>query len=265
MVVGKTTDANCIRGLVLISFAASRVQPRSPTIIAAMKSFTLATVLFVVTIVALVLSNVLAWRETAATHSDFERIRSEYGVIDRSNSSKTFVKRFVNKDYRIASATGRHGAESFRIVPADGVRYVLHLSEVDNPKNYAYPAIEDLTPSETNALDDWRPGAVVSCVVSRKGQAPRVLVAADSDTVIDFQSSSSWNALTSTSESWMGLGVGQREYEPYERIRLYWWHAEGVKRGFMLWLEPYDQWKRREKEAKSIKQNSEDPREQVAP
>ena len=221
-----------------------------------MKSYSLSTVLFVVTIVALVLSNFLAWRETTAIHSELGHIRSEYGIIDSANSSKTCVRRFINKDYRIASATGRHGAESFRIVPADGVRYALHLSEVDNPKNYAYPAIEDLTPSETIALDGWRPGAVVSCVVLKNGQKLRVLVAADSDLVIDFQSSHSWVALTSTTESWMGLGTGQREYEPNERIRLYWWHAEGVERGFMLWLEPYDQWKRRKKTAKSIKKTT---------
>lgn len=205
-----------------------------------MKSFSLSSVLLLVTLVALLLANVLSWRKSVAIHSELERVQNEFGVIDASDSSKTSVKRFVNKDYRIASESGWVSAESFRVVPADGVAYALHLSEMNYSGRGAYPSVEELKPNASVQFESWRPGAVVSCVVTSHDKKPRVLVTADSELVIDHQSPEPWGTVKATTETWMGLGSGQSEYDPGEVIRLYWWYAEGDGRGFMLWLEPLD-------------------------
>ena len=201
-------------------------------------SFSLSTLLFLVTIVALALSTLFAWREVGVARTEWEHLRNDYGVIQVSDPGKTYVRRFVNLDYRILATAKNRYAESFRLVPADGAEYVLHLTETGD----AYPTTAELTPTKSIPLPSWRPGAVVSCVVTRGETSPRVLISADSELVLDYESPQAWKPMTGTSESWFGVASGNpRAFDPAERIRLYWWQANPSNHGFLLWLEPKSQ------------------------
>ncbi|MEM8670999.1 MAG: hypothetical protein AAGG48_25950 [Planctomycetota bacterium] len=215
-------------------------------------SFQLSTLFFVITISVLLIATIVAWREAAESRTKYERIAADFGYIEGDHSSKTRIYRFVNRDYRILAANQSSAAESFRLRPAKGSRYVLHVSEFATPES---TRTQDLVPSQTVDLKGFRSNAVICCEVVRfDGPTPRVVITVDSETVLDYRSPSSWGKTTETGERWPEVPMaGYQELNSDERIRFYLWEAPQAKRGFVFWLEPREAWVDRLKESGSEK------------
>ena len=229
-----------------------------------MRSFRLSTALLLITIVALIFATFVAWRQVALSKDELSQIHRRFGIIRVADSNKTYVRRFVSEDYRVDTPLSGQ-TESFRIFPADETRYVLHLSEVADCK-FAYPSIAGLVPTKTIPLDSWRPGAVVSCQVSREAGVPRVLISADGKLVVDYETTARFSDVASTTWAWPEMGMGtQQEFSPDQSIRLLWWYADNSKRGFMFWLEPYQVWQERGKDRKSDIPSEDDLKAAIAP
>ena len=210
-----------------------------------MKTFRLSSIFYAITVIALFIATISSWRKAETIRAQYERVSTEFGYIGDVSPKKTHIRRFIHRDYRILAANRSSSAESFRFRPAEGVQYVLHVSEFGAGDS---TAAADLIPLETVRLDSWRPDAVLSCeVIRHQGLKPRVIVMADSKTVMDFQATDPWGNITATGENWPDVPMAAyQELEPDQRIRFYRWEATDHARGFVFWLEPEKDWKQRQ-------------------
>lgn len=229
-----------------------------------MKSYSLLTLLFVVTLVALTVSQIMTMKELAEARAEVDSIRRKYGWIRIEDESKAYVSRFVNDD-RERMVGGFGAQQTFRIVVPAGSRYLLHLTDAVAGEN-SYSG--KLTPTKTFALDRWRNGAdaVISCRVSRENNSPRVVVHTETDLIFDYLPPNWSVGYSHRFESWPDLVGQQTEFATDETIRLYWCREVNAQRGFMLWLEPQEKWaQRRDAEKNATNQSDQDASEQVAP
>jgi hypothetical protein len=192
-----------------------------------MKSFSLSTLLLVIVIVALAISQIILVTQLRWARAEVNDVRSKYGYIHVTDPSKTYVAQIAEKE---------SAGDAYRIWIPKGSRYLLHLTDSnfetnDSPKNP--------TPTKTISLDDWRQGAdtTLSCTIYWENKSPRVVVHSKSDEIFNYQPPH-WEGSSGPSEwTWLQSN-GQNEYSADQNIQFMLWRDKLTNRGILLWLEP---------------------------
>ena len=204
-----------------------------------MKSYSISKLLLVVTLLALVLAQVSTMIQLQRVRKDNFRLRYQYGHIEVEDPSKVSVVQFSNPDYGGGMPDGIKARESFRILIPPGARYALQLADAASKSGVAYPDVNQLSPTRSVPLPAGSE-IVVSRSVRLDDGVPRVLLSSETELLVDYSPTDWQGTMGGTSTSWPDMRTMQNDFDPGQRIRLFWWFAENVDRGFMVWLEPID-------------------------
>ena len=198
-----------------------------------MKSYSLFSLLLLIVIVALAVSQFVMMRQLREARTEIDAVRSKYGYIRVDDPSKTYVSRIADNEEDV---------DSYRICVPAGSRYLLHLTDTTF-ENSDYP--NNPTPTKTISLNHWREGAdaVLSYSIYWENDAPRFVVHTETEKMFDYVPTD-WVAGTGggPSEGSHLTTESQAEFSTSDTIRFMWHRDPATKRGLMLWLEPYAKW-----------------------
>ena len=198
-----------------------------------MKSYSLFSLLLLVVIAAMVVSQFLMMRQLAEARAEIDSVRSKYGYIRVDDRSKTYVARIADNEEDV---------DSYRICVPAGSRYLLHITDTTF-EDSDYP--DDPIPTKSISLNHWREGAdaVLSYSIYWENDALRFVVHTETEKMFDYVPAD-WVAGTGggPSEGSHLITETQAEFSTSETIRFMWHRDPTTKRGLMLWLEPYAKW-----------------------
>ncbi len=203
-----------------------------------MKSFSLSTLLLVVVIVALGVSQILLLRQLSLARAEVNDVRRKYGYIHVTDQSKTYVAQIAENE---------NPGDAYRIRIPKGSRYVLHLTDAEFETN---EAPKNPVPTKTISLNDGSQvtDTTLSCIIYSEKQGPRVVVYTKTDAIFDYLLPD-WKGTVNPSE-WTWLqSAGQTEYSTDQNIPFLLWRDKTTHRGMMLWLEPYATWEARQRQS----------------
>jgi len=112
-----------------------------------MKSYSLLTLLLLIVIAALSVSQFVMMRQLADAQAEIDTVRRKYGYIRIENENSTYVSRIADNE---------QGENAYRIRVPSGSRYLLHLTDATFEKS-DYPV--DPIPTKTISLNGWQEGA----------------------------------------------------------------------------------------------------------
>ncbi len=198
------------------------------------KSYSLLTLLLLMLIPALVVSQIVMMRQLADAEAEVEEARRLYGYIRVRDAEKTIVQRLEDSPdrrnaYRIHIPTGRH--------------YIFHISDV--PFVGGLPPA-DLPASATLSMNSWRDGAdvILSYYIRVEGEQRRMVVHTESEELFSYVIEG-WTNGPMPNSGWnLEQGI-QKEFPRDDAIQLMWHLNEATQRGVVLWMEPVDQWQER--------------------
>jgi hypothetical protein len=191
-----------------------------------MKSYSLSTLLLLMVVVALILSQVILMQQLRVAREDVNDVRRKFGYIHVVDKSKTYVALIAENE---ADGT------AFRVWVPKGSHYVLHLTDATFDSNEG-PA--DPVPTTSISLNDWQQGAdtTLSCSLYWENNSPRAIVHDKTSQLMDHVLPD-WIGASGPSELTWYPGA-QTEYTSNQNIPLMLWRNTSSKRGILLWLEP---------------------------
>lgn len=204
-----------------------------------MKKFSLSTLLLLIVIVALSVSQFFMMQQLKSARKEVDAVRKSYGHISVDDPTLTYVCGIPKSQNRVPTAA--------RIVVPAGSRYLLHLSDA---------TFDDQTPSnslpatKTISLNSWRDGAdkILTCEVLRDNGVPVVKVRTDEHEFFNYR----MEGWTDSGQMHEGSFVSEpRSFTVDETISISTWRDPGTKRGVAIWLEPHARAKQRENASKS--------------
>lgn len=205
-------------------------------------SFSLATLLLLVVIAALIVSHVAMTRqvvdaraELAAARLEVEEVRRKFGHIRVENEKQIFVARVSERE------VGTYDAYRIHIPP--GHHYFLHLTDATFP-TLGNPV--DPKPTKTMSMNGWKDGAdvVLTCSILKDEGTPRVQVSTQTDSLFDYRMEN-WIDAPGPSDGWHLKTDPQEAFSPDDTIYVMQWRNYQTKRGIMLWMEPLADYKAR--------------------
>jgi len=220
-----------------------------------MKSFSLASLILLIVIAALVSSQLVMMRQLADARAEVENVRKKYGYIRVEDEKLTYVSRITIHEEDDAN---------YRLIVPAGSRYMLHLTDATF-ENDGFPSHP--IPTQTISLNGWTDGADVvlsysisypAFVLNSKNKAPyikapRVVVHTEADKYFDYVPPD-WKYTGGKSKT-ADLQTGpQKTYATDETIEFMWWKDSSTSRGFVLWLEPYATYDARESKKNATEQ-----------
>lgn len=191
-----------------------------------MKSYSLSTLLLLMVVVALILSQVILMQQLSVARAEVNDVRRKFGYIHVVDQSKTYVA-LIEENEKDGTA--------FRIWVPKGSQYVLHLTDAKFDSNEC-PA--DPIPTTSISLKDWQQGAdtMLSCSLYWEKDVPRAVVHDKTSQLMDHVLSG-WIGASGPSELTWYPGL-PTEYTSNQNIPLMLWRNSSSKRGILLWLEP---------------------------
>jgi hypothetical protein len=207
--------------------------------IAIKKSYSLLTFLLVITIVALITSQVVMMRQLAQAKSEIDGWRRKFGYVDVEDKTKIYFAKVAD------AYSGSNNA--YRIYFPPGHRYMLNLSYSDYPRD-GY--LDDPTPVKSISLNSWMQGEDIwfEYKIQGDGNKRSVIAKSHEGDLIDYELKDWVESNYPTSGSQLEADP-QVSFELGQRIPIMWWRDEKTQRGVMLWLEPEADWfARREKQ-----------------
>jgi hypothetical protein len=206
-----------------------------------MRSFSLSTLLLTMVIVALVVSQTILIRQLRLARAEVNDVRRKYGYLHVTDKKKTYVAQIAENE---------SSGDAYRLWIPKGSRYLLHLTDANFDTN---DSPTNPTPTRSISLDDWNQGAdtTLSCTIYWESTAPRIVVHTKSDKIFDYVLPN-WSGGSGPSElTWFQPGGGQTEYSTDQNIQFMLWRNRTINRGILLWLEPYSNWEKRERQGET--------------
>ena len=200
-----------------------------------MKKFSLSTLLLLIVIVALSVSQFVMMQQLSSARREVDAVRKNYGHISVDDPTLAYVCGIAKSQNRVPTAA--------RIVVPPGSRYLLHLS--DATFDDETPS-DSLPPTKTISLNGWRDGAdkILTCEVHRDNGVPVVKVRTDEHEFFNYRLED-W---TDSGEMHEGSFISNepRSFTVDETISISTWRDPGTNRGVAIWLEPHARAKQRE-------------------
>jgi len=189
--------------------------------------FTIRDVLWLMVVVALVVSQIVMMRKLSEAHAEVETVRKQFGFIRPEDPNRIYIA-------RIGGDIGTPDQYRMHIPP--GHRFLLHIADTEIPDT-GYP--ENPKPTKTLSMNPWREGAdvVLKWAIYDSGPAPRLEVSTDSEPLFNYEMPD-WVPSPGPSEGNHLQTKPQQSFSPEDRIRFMWWRNPTTKRGVMLWMEP---------------------------
>ena len=199
-----------------------------------MKSYSLLSLMLLIVIVGLSVSQFMMMRQLADAQAEVDQVRSKYGYIRVENETKTYISRIASNEQDV---------DAYRICVPAGSRYMLHLTDTSFEAD-GYP--DDPIPTKTISLNHWREGAdaVISYSVHWDNDIPRVVVHTETEKMFDYVPAE-WDSGNFPVNGAHLETDPQTEFSIDDTIELMWCRDPNSNRGFMLWLEPYSKWEAR--------------------
>lgn len=209
------------------------------------KSYSLSTLLLLMVIAALIMSQIVMMWRLADARSELELNRRRFGYIHVDDESKSYVARIPEPNAQEKT--------SYRIRVPAGSRYLLHLTDTTF-SGEGYPT--NPVPTRSISLNSWRDGAdvILSYCIYWKDNAPRLNVHTETEEFFDYVPPDWTNG--GPSESTRLESNPQNEYPIDKTIEIMSWRDSRTKRGLMLWLEPYSSWNARRLGQKAASQQT---------
>jgi hypothetical protein len=199
--------------------------------------FSLLTLLLLVTIAALLVSNVamMRWmnqarREAEQARGEVERTRRQFGYLHIDDPELIYVSRIAGD-----GTSGRQNSYRLHIPP--GHRFLLQVAETDITDFGEYATPE---PAETLAMNSWNEGADVILnwsVQYDDDGTPHLKVATESEELFDYPIKA-WKQGSGMRDASRLSADPQKSFRPEEEIRFMWSRVVASKRGVVLWMEP---------------------------
>ncbi len=139
-------------------------------------SFSLATLLLLTTIFALVVAQFAMWRELTDARAEVEEVRRKYGHIRVENDQQTFVARIADNEL---------GDDAYRIHVPPGRHDLIYLTDATFPDG----GLDDPQPTKSISLNGWKEGAdvVLSYKIYIEDGTPRVVVHTETEQFFDYR------------------------------------------------------------------------------
>ncbi|MBN1910567.1 MAG: hypothetical protein JW818_12555 [Pirellulales bacterium] len=197
-------------------------------------TFSLATLMLLVVIVAQGISQYVMMRELAAARAEVEEIRRKYGHIRVEDEQKVYIAS-ITENENVGTA--------YRLRIPPGCHYMLNLADTTFPAN-GY--LEDPRPTKTLSMNTWKKGAdvVLSYMIYNDGKKQKVRVWTETATLFDYHLKN-WVDSVGPSEGSSLEAIPQKAFSPNETIRLMSWKNPETRRGVILWMEPLAAWEAR--------------------
>lgn len=190
------------------------------------KSFSLLTLLLLIVIVALAVSQVSMMRQLADARAEVEDIRRRFGYLSIDNAEQMYVARVENEQYENA----------YRLHIPPGHHYVLHITDAHFPES---DFLEDPQPTTNLHMHTWKQGAdtLLFYSVGFKNGTAYLEVHTEAEQLIDY-SAEGWTNSGGETDGFHLVTDPQKAFSPDDTIRFMWWRDPATQRGVMLWMEP---------------------------
>lgn len=198
-------------------------------------AFSLATLMLLVVIVALVVSQLVMMRKLAAARAEVEQVRRQFGSLRVEDDKQIYV----------AHVPGNKQGTVYRLHIPPGHRYMLHLTDTTFP-DADYPI--DPQPTQTLSMNSWNTGADIVLVCNVTSRAPGTLnvkVYTETEQLFDYQDDGWARSTIGPSEGSELQADPQVVFDPDDTIRFMWHRNPDTQRGIMLWMEPMAAWQAR--------------------
>lgn len=190
------------------------------------KSYSLLTLLLLMLIPALVVSQIVMMRQLADARAEVDDVRRRYGHLVVENDEQTFVARIQNEQYENA----------YRLHIPPGQHYVLHVTDANFPED---DFLTDPQPTTNLHMHPWKQGAdvLLFCSTGFKNGTSFLEVHTETEQLIDY-AAEGWTDSGGETDEFHLVTDPQQAFAPDDTIRFMWRRDPVTKRGVMLWMEP---------------------------
>lgn len=201
--------------------------------------FSVRTLILLVTIAALLLSNFAMWRRVRQARSEAEEARAEveetrkcFGYLDIGDPQLIHMVRIGGEGIR---RTGNWG-NSYRLYIPPGHRFLLNIAETEIPDFGDFPTP---APAKMLSMNTWSDGADVILhwdVKYDEQGTPHLKVATVSEELFDYPIKG-WKKGAGLRDG-AQLPDTQMTFRPDEEIKFAWFRDVSSKKGVIFWMEP---------------------------